>query len=163
MKIKVPVYFKDYDLTDGQKILASVLTMAFNYEDKDTEFYIRAKDVRVMLGSRSVKGCRNNHILPFVNYFTIGMYTAEVWSFRLKDPAAQTYQGRIQWEWQKLESQYAARLYSYVVGALHPWEKGCTMHKNIKELRDQERPFTHWMDEVFRFTADAYEKNYHEE
>jgi len=162
MKIKVPIYFKDYDLTDGQKILASILCMAFNYEDKDTEFYIRAQDVRVMLGSRSVKGCRNEAILPFVKYFKIGMYTAEVWSFRLQNSDTQTSHGRIQWFWSELKQPYANRLYSYIVGALHPWEKGCTMHKNIKELRDQGRPFTHWMDEVMRFTADAYEKNYNE-
>ena len=158
MKIKVPNYFEGYELTDGQKILASILCMAFNYENKDTEFYIRAKDVRVMLGSRSVKGCRNDAILPFAKHFKIGMYTAEVWSFSLLDPAAQTYQGRIQWHWSELVGEYAGRLYSYVVGALHPWEKGCTLHKNIKELRDQERPFTHWMDEVFHFTTDAYER-----
>lgn len=158
MKIKIPKFFNDYELSDGQKILAGLLCLAYNYENKDTEFYINVSDIRVMMGARSIRSLKSPELMPFIPHFKIGMYTNDVWSFRLQDPPAQTHYGLLQWEWVELEQPYAINLWHYIVGAVHPWEKGCTMHKGVCELADQPRPFSHYLYECFEFTTEAYER-----
>ena len=155
MKIRIHQFLEDFDLTDGQKVLAALLATAFNNEGPRSEFYFHVSDIRVMLRNKQLQSVKNTDMMPFIAHYTIAEWTRDHWSFRLKDPKKQSRAGNVAWVETELTDEKSINIYHYILGRLTPWERGCMDHTGIRDFNSQEKPYTHWLYHQLHFQNDA--------
>ena len=134
MKIKVLKLFKDYNLTDEEKVFAYLATQYLEKYGIEEDFTIDAFDLKVLMFGTTEGFISHKTISPDLQkIFKFGIYSDRRCGFRLRKDIlkkyAKSYRGRLRigYDHVTLKSTKAIAIYVYLLGALNHQESWLNM------------------------------------